>query len=519
MKPVRKTMDIGDLLESFANNLETQSVINYVPHPKQLTFHSSDKEEKLFIGGNRSGKTVANIVECIWWLTKTHPYRPEVNSRVGPTKGRLVCVSFIDGLEKIILPLFKQWMPNKYLTNRSWDDSYSTRTRTLTLADGSFIEFMSYDQELEKFAGTSRDFVSYDEEPPMTVWQECLLRLMDTDGSWWISMTPVEGVTWVYREIYKRYKDGKRPNTLIVEVNSRENPHLNKRAMDKIMDNLTEEERKIREGGEFEINSHLIYKNFDREVHVKRHFEVTPEWRVYTSLDSGFRHPAAWLWHAVHPTGRIITFHEIVVAEHSVEQLAAKVTAYEDTYLRTKGIEVYMRTGDPALKQTREHTGTSVLQEYGKHGINIGVEGVPRSVDIGIIRITQYLANTIKLRNTYGAVSEYPMWQVDSSCTILIDEMEKYRWDKHASRKMEYDKAPKDVPLKKDDDAVDSLRYFMTLMDDLSPDRIEQLKNVTYEWNGTPVSQFSSYTVPPVQLRDNGPRVFQSSNNYEESWY
>ena len=141
--------------------------------------------------------------------------------------------------------------------------------------------------------------------------------------------------------------------------------------------------------------------------------------RIYTSLDTGWRHPAAWLWHAVEPNGKITTFHEIVESEQTVEQLAAKVHLFEAQVLRPLGMEVFVRTGDPAMLQTKEHTGTSIVGEYAKHNIFIGVEGVPKgpgSVDIGVIKLQQYMDNKIGLD---------PLWGYTEECTELEKESER----------------------------------------------------------------------------------------------
>ena len=475
----KKEFNLADLLEGMVSGIDEakNTMDDYVPHPQQEVFHSSDLPERLFIGGNRSGKTVASVLECLWRLTKTHPFNQRVNEIRGPIRGRLVAVSFKDGVDKIILPLFKQWIHPRYLINRSWSDSFDNYAKVLTLKDGSYIEFMSYDQELEKFAGTSRHFIAFDEEPEMAIWQECKLRLLDTEGSWWIAMTPVEGMTWLYDEIYLKWENGDRPFTLVIEVNTNDNPHLSERGKQIAFGDLSEEDRNTREGGKFNANAGKIYKEFNERVHVCNngipHKGVGAQ--IYTSLDTGFRHPAAWLWHAVFPNGRVITFHEISESEHPIEQLARKVNDFEQTILFKLGYTSrdIIRTGDPAMLQTRENTGVSVIAEYAKYGLYIGVRGVTRDVDTGIGRVSEYLDPNNSVQDVVsGVVVTVPMWQITKSCDKLIVGMRNYRWDKHNSRKAEYEKAPKKVPFKKRDDEVDSARYFFTLMPELMSARI-----------------------------------------------
>lgn len=453
------SMNLNDMLSFLSDSIQPVSNLNYEPHAKQLDFHGSTLPERLFIGGNRSGKTVGSVNEVIWRITKTHPFNERVNQIQGPVRGRMVCVSFQDGLDKIIIPLFKKWLPIQYWVDGSWDKTYNSFRKTLTLADGSFVEFMSYEQILEKFAGTSRHFVAFDEEPPMPIWQECVMRLMDTEGDWWIAMTPVEGMTWVYNEIYEPAEAGRRPHTLIVKVNTDENPNLTERGKEIAFGSLSEEQIQTRKVGGFNENLGLIYKDYDDSVHLRGPFIPNPKDhpQIYTSLDTGYRHPAVWLWHAVYPDGRVITFHEESHALTTVKDFAKIVHDYEKK-LKKFGHNPYdfIRVGDPnGLPQTKEHTGTSIQTEYALNGIYIGTH-ITREVDVGLIRMTQYLqARTSENKG---------LWQITEDCPKTIAGIKRYRWDEYQSSKMKYNKASKAVPKKKDDDEVDSLRYFIVCM-------------------------------------------------------
>lgn len=456
-----ETFSLSDLLKLATNDLTEKSTkpnrLMYSPHDKQKFLHKCTAKEKLFIGGNRSGKTVWNVMECVWWLTKKHPFRPDVNEIVEPIRGRLVSVSYNEGMEKIIIPYFKQFLASSDLINGSWDQSFSRYHRTLTLANGSTIEFMSYDQELEKFAGTSRHFCSFDEEPPQAIFNECLMRLMDTDGSYWISMTPVEGMTWIYYEIYEKREEN--PDLVVLEINTEENPNIKKSALDRVTRGLSEEEKSARKSGGFNVSGSRVFPTFDKNVHVIKDFTPNRSMTIYTSFDHGWRHPAAWLWHAVQPNGNIVTFHEIVVPNHTVKQLADKVKEYEKEYLEPKGLSVYIRAADPATAQTSAINGMSIAQTYALEGIYFATEGIPKgpgSVDVGLDKMQQYLM----------LEEGSPSWQI-FDCPILEKQMGSMHYEKWASRKLAYESAPKLTINKRDDDAPDSARYFFTLMPDL----------------------------------------------------
>ena len=246
----KETFDLSEVLLQLGEGLNESAyppnLYNYVPSEKQKQFQSMKNKDRLYIGGNRSGKSLGSTIEAIWWLTHTHPYRktPE-----GPVRGRVVAVDFLNGVDKIILPLYKQWLPKKYLIDGSWEASYSRERHVLTLNNGSFVEFMSQDQDLDKFAGSSRHFIHFDEECPKSVFLECLARLVDTNGDWWMSQTPVAGMEWIFDDIYIPAKEGTK-DIGIVEASMEDNPSLTKEAIDRYMSQLSEEEQLIRKHGQ-----------------------------------------------------------------------------------------------------------------------------------------------------------------------------------------------------------------------------------------------------------------------------
>ena len=63
----------------------------------------------------------------------------------------------------------------------------------------SRLGFKSYDQGRKKFQGTAKHVVWLDEEPPADVYEECMLRLMTTDGVMLCTFTPLEGMTEIAR--------------------------------------------------------------------------------------------------------------------------------------------------------------------------------------------------------------------------------------------------------------------------------------------------------------------------------
>jgi phage terminase large subunit-like protein len=465
----RKTVepvDLSSVLDSFNERLRAKAdrpdLYAYKPHDKQYLFHSSTAKVILYIGGNRSGKTTGGAVETCYRLMGRHPYK---KIPPAPIRGRAVSVDFLNGVDKIMLPEIARWMPPSFLQNGSWEDSYDKEHKTLTLANKSFIEFRSYEQDLDKFAGTSRHFMWFDEEPPKDVYNECGARLIDTDGDAFITMTPVNGMSWVYDDIYQAASEGLRDDILVIEIEMTENPYLGKAAAERYLSTLTREERKARERGEFVAMGGTIFRAFSRYDHVipvvENPAEVFHDWQWFCSFDHGYNNPTAILWHAVSKNDDIVTFSEHYESEMTVDQHAQVYHARNLGFKRVPDINI----GDPAMGQRNGVTGTSIIQEYADHGIYIG--GERSDVDSGINRMIQYLNPD----RPGGA-----KWKITENCTNLIQEMRKYRWATFSSSKVAYQKNKQEKPNKKDDHAIDSTRYMFTMMPDLTPVTNEKTK-------------------------------------------
>ena len=324
----------------------------YKPHPSQEKFHRSLHKEKLYIGGNRSGKTVASVTEGVQWFTGEHKFRKDLPAP--PVRGRCVAVDIEDGVKKIILPELVKWIPSKYLINNSWEDSYDKQSRTLTLNNGSFLELMSYEQDVEKFAGTSRHFCMFDEEPPEDIYNECLMRLVDTDGSYWISMTPLIEMTWIKDRIYDPWAGGDQ-SIYVLEVDTEENPYISIQALDRFTRGLSPEEAQARRSGKFITHTGLVYSgsfsardfteggNVIHDILDLNFKEYVKNWGHFVCMDHGYANPTVFLFCCYDGDGRIIVYDEIYETRKIVRELAL---IYQQ-YLETLNIHPIYVVGDP----------------------------------------------------------------------------------------------------------------------------------------------------------------------------
>jgi phage terminase large subunit-like protein len=500
-------VNLADALENIAAELartaEQPNMLGYTPHEMQQRFHRSPARLRQYIGGNRAGKTTAGIIEALWWATKRHPFRTFPNR---PIKGRVVAVDYDHGVADIILPALRRWILPSDLIRASWEDSFDRQLRTLTLANGSTIQFMSGESALEKFAGVSRDFVWFDEEPSQAVFTENRARTVDAKGNMWITMTPIMGQNWSYEQIYLPGTEGKRdnPDIDVIEADMADNPHLDADEVQRFVATLSNEEREARVHGRYTALGGLVYPGFNADDHVVPAQAPPAGWPIYASMDHGLAAPTAWLWHAVGPGGQVLTFAEHYAAEMTADQHAAVLLAREMEWRRP----VEYRIGDPSIANRQQAQGivNSIHLDYLRAGVNIILGD--NNVEAGINRVRRYLM---------CAPGQTPRWQCTTDCVNLIREMRHYRWKTYISPKMR-DRVNKfEVPLKKNDHACDSLRYFLMSR----PDTADLAARPKPHEPGGPLApgQRPSMEGPVMQDPFNRPKVLVTRKKTRDSDY
>ena len=215
MRPTRQPVipmeDLfGIVTDALERSINQPNILNYGEkyYPEQDRFHRCDKRGRFISGGNRGGKTDSIVVESIWWATDTHRYlkRPESWGR-GPISQRFVVVDVAKGVEQIMLPKFQRWLSKSMLVDGRWDKSWDAKNLILTFANGSTIDFVTHGMELSKLGGVPRHIIYFDEEPPRHIFNESMMRLIDYNGFWVISATPVKGMGWTYDLLWEPAQD------------------------------------------------------------------------------------------------------------------------------------------------------------------------------------------------------------------------------------------------------------------------------------------------------------------------
>jgi len=419
-------------------------------HLKQMDFHKDRHRNKWLFGGNRTGKTVAGAVEAVWRARGNHPYR-EITT---PQRGWVVSLDYNvqrDVAQKEVLRwLNPAWVKNIEMRQGRKDNPENGIIDFIEIKSihggTSIIGFKSCDQGRAKFQGTSQHWIWFDEEPPEDIYAECKMRIIDTRGDIWGTMTPLQGLTWVYDTVYMNEQNDPEVKNWLMEW--ADNPWLSPEEIAQLEATMTEDEREARQYGRFVAMSGLVYKEFSEDIHVIDPFQVPLEWYNNISIDPGLAAPLSCHFYAVDYDGNIYVIAEHYQAGESVEYHSRAIhrLARELEWPQERG---FLRALiDPAANQKTLAAEKSVSELFWDNKIYVDTH-VNKDKWTGIQRVKQCL----KLRpneQTDVWPRGKPKLFIFKTCPMLIKEIKSYRWKPDA-----------DEPIKKNDHAMDELRYFV----------------------------------------------------------
>lgn len=437
-----------ELLEQFEVLLRGNPLIGYQPHPKQRVFHESRESLKAFFGGNRSGKTTAGILDDVIQAVD-RDVLPEhlagFKKWDPPFYCRIIAPDFTSTMEGVIFQKLREWCPKDQLAGGEFGKAYDKQRRRLVFANGSWMDFLTFEQDLDKFGGAALHRVHYDEEPPGAIRRESSMRLIDFGGDELLTMTPLQGMSWTFDRIWEPWERGTLRDAIVVVVDMDDNPHLDQRTKARALADLSTEEREARKSGRFVHFAGMIYSEFSPSLHVVPQWDEIPEnVRVFVGIDPGMRHMAGVVWLALDEHDGFTVFDELALQGHTVAQVAEAIHLVNQRWGRNTPAgrlplipDWYVI--DPAARNVVHQTGRSDQMEFVDHGI-VTILG-QNAVTAGLNRVKERL-QTDRLH-------------VTANCPVLLDQFRKYRW----STPSRSENDPKEAPVKKDDHLLDALRY------------------------------------------------------------
>lgn len=412
----------------------------YQPNPVPKLFHLSNAKVRLLLGGNRSSKTYSMIMELAMIFLGLVPKSLQSCNKVLPynkdARIRLCCIDYPNAFVKTIWPLIQLLIPRDEIADIMTDMG---RVKVITNKHGGFIEFMMYEQAASKFQGSSRHVIGYDEEPPESIRDENLMRLVDTDGSEIFSFTPVsefdKPVLWIYDKLYmkaSRYVEKHSPDS--IEINDKTNPQgdpnthvffaniydnqaIAKHAADRILSSFPKEERLVREKGHFMFLSGLVYKGYSDDKHlIDSEAEAIKDWHVsddhtlYIAIDPHPRVAHGVLFMTVRRDGTLFIVDELFIDTKDATQLVEAIKA------KQRGKTANVIIIDPLAYTPDPSSGSCLAYDLADAGLFPVPIRASKDLSRGIIK-------------TGGVFASPKAIYVNRECHRLRYELTHYVWD------------------------------------------------------------------------------------------
>ncbi len=410
-------------------------------HHKQMEFHKCQKRNRWVFGGNRCGKTECGAAESVWLLRGNHPYRKNKKDVVGWAVSVSLSVQREVAQKKLMSFIAKEWIVDIGMNKGKSGDVGGGIIDYVAIKNVfggiSRIYFKSCEMGREKFQGASVDFIWFDEEPPQDVYEECCMRIIDSRGEIFGTMTPLLGLTFVYNKIY--LNDSADSEVWHIFMEWADNPYLDEVEIQRLTATLSQAELESRRYGRFYVNSGLVYPEFNESVHVIPPFDIPPEWQDKISIDPGLNNPLSCHFYAVDGDGTIFVVAEHYEAGKDLNHHARAIKAIANGLgwhtLPTGELSALI---DSSATQRTLASEKSVAQLFYEQGIAVNTK-VNKDLFYGITLVKRYL------KGEYGT----PRIYIFNTCVNLIRELKTYWW------------GDGDVPKKKDDHALDELRYYI----------------------------------------------------------
>lgn len=312
---------------------------DYVPHLKQFWFHSSRNRQRLFTGGNQSGKTTAILAEK---LSLRLGYRPWLldapyegldiltdqtleNEGFKPTNGMLFAKDYTNTVMEVLVPKIRELCPIDEFA--MLEKIHAKAIHKLVFWNGSEEKFMTYDQEADKVEGPTWHDIGADEPPPQDHYISAKRGAMAKGAPFLFSFTPLRN-PWTKEALYDRAihvhdfesfdksqelgkEDVRSPSSIFaVTVDLYDDqPYIPRSEKEEFESQIPEKHRKARIHGQYIHLIGRVYDNFDRNVHV-RQVEINPRWPMGLVVDPHPRRPFMMAWFAVTERDDIVFFEE-----------------------------------------------------------------------------------------------------------------------------------------------------------------------------------------------------------------
>lgn len=403
----------------------------------------------VIFGGNRSGKSESGggIVAEI--------FKTEARKRIW-------CATHSDMTVKVQQRKLHELIRKKDIMYGEYNPVRGWKNNTIISHNNTIIYFKTYEQGAQSFQGDDVDMVWLDEECPMDIYQEAMIRLGDRQGVMLLTFTCLMGFTKLVNKFWQS-TDKTVKTTVLTPF---KNPFLTQESKDQLLAGIDPDEVESRWEGKPSIASGLIYKGFGKTHQIERFdyrsmlLQNPNRYELHEGIDPHERTPHHWLMFLWDKHENIVYVVEELKAP--IESMLVKDYSRLIHYKRQKLVPAFCQidtssqkpdviTRHPDEDQENVHT---VRMEFMRCGIQTIL--CTKDNNIGINAVKERL-KVVKTRN--GDIKRMPTLYVFNDLKGVIWEFSRYSWDSYATAKMEEKNELVNKVKKKDDHFMDIIKY------------------------------------------------------------
>ena len=404
----------------------------YVKHMK---FFAAGKHhrQRLMLAANRIGKTEGvGLYELTLHATGQYPEWWEGRRFLRPIKAWACAVTqqkVREILQDKLLGPVGHWgeglLPHDTIVKVTAGGGVADSVSVIYVANKyggvSQIEFKSYEQGRKGFEGTEQDVILEDEEPPLSIHTECLIRTMTNDGIMMLTFTPLQGMSEVVLDFLPggRLKeemeviDPSQPyaSKYVIMATWDDAPHLSDAVKKELWESIPPFQRDARSKGIPQLGSGAIYPVLESEITVKD-FDIPEHWPRAFALDVGWNRTAA-IWGAWDLENGVLYLY----SEYYRSQAEPIIHVQG---IRGRGAWIH-GVIDPASRGRGQADGTQLLSMY--EDLGLVLQPAENGVESGIYKVWQGLSTgKIKVFASLGNwFSEFRMYRRDDAGKVVKD--------------------------------------------------------------------------------------------------
>lgn len=312
------------------------------------------------------------------------------------------------------------------------------------------LHFKSYDQGRKAFQGTRR-CIWLDEEPPLDIYVECLLRTAaageEAGGIMLATFTPLMGMSDVVQAFMEAEEaGGKDGPKAVVMAGWDDAPHLSEEEKKRLLASIPPHQRDARSKGIPQLGAGAIYP-VEESSFVITPVPIQPHWRIAYGMDVGWNCTAA-VWGALDAdTDTLYLFREYAAGDLHPSIHAAAISGKQGSP-RHPGVI------DPAARGRNQKDGSQLMQDYCDLGLDLSAAN--NMVEAGLFEtLTLMTTNRLKVFNTLvGWLKEFRSYQRDEKGRVIKKNDHRMDCTRYlVNSGLEVAKAP--VPLKPKRDPLD----------------------------------------------------------------